>query len=99
MNTDNPNDNYLFPLSGGKLDLQNGVKLNEDTYEVYVNDNFVGHKTLKSAGEKLSDVDDFLQIQGIHNFSSSLEGDHYIIKTNEDTENLRDALSVYFNNR
>lgn len=99
VNADNPNDSYPFPLLGVNLDLQNDVKLNEDTYEVYVNESFVGHKTLKSAAEKLSDVDDFLQIQGIHNFSSSLEGDHYLIKTSEDIENLKNALSVYFHNR
>lgn len=99
MSTENPNDGYPFPILGVNLDSENQVKLNEDTYEVYVNDEFVGHKTLKTAGEKLSDVEDFLRIQGIHDFSSTLRGDHFMIQTNGDFEHLKEALSVYFNNR
>jgi hypothetical protein len=97
--TDNPNDIYPFPIAGSNLDSQNDVKLNEDTYEVYVNEDLVGHKTITSTGDKLSDVDDFLRIQGLHNFSSSLSGDHYLIKTDGDNEGLKNALIVYFNNR
>ncbi|WP_129691393.1 hypothetical protein [Gottfriedia acidiceleris] len=99
MSTENPNDSYPFPISGLGLDSQNNVKLNEDTYEVYVNDELVGHKTLKSAGEKLSDVDDFLRIQGIHDFSSTVRGDHYLIHTSGDFEHLKNAISVYFENK
>jgi hypothetical protein len=75
------------------------VKLNEDQYEVYVNGEFVGHKTLKTQGEKISDVDDFLKAQGVTDFSSSLDGDHYHIQTNDESGTVTDALSVYFNNR
>jgi hypothetical protein len=96
---DNPNDVYPSPFPGANLDFQNNGKLNEDTYEVYVNEDFVGHKTLKNAGENLSDVDDFLRIQGIHNFSTSLDGDHYFIKSNDNVEKVKNALSVYFQNR
>lgn len=99
MYIDNPNDSYPFPIAGINPDSQNNVKLNEDTYEVYVNEDLVGHKTLTSVGDKLSDVDDFLRVQGIDNFSSSLSGDHYLIKTNEDSESLKNALNIYFNNR
>lgn len=96
---DNPNDVYPSPFPGANLDFQNNDKLNEDTYEVYVNEDFVGHKTLKSVGENLSDVDDFLRIQGIHHFSTSLDGDHYLIKSSDDVEKVKNALSVYFHNR
>lgn len=73
------------------------TKIHEDKYEVYVNGQFVGHKTLKNPGEKLSDIHDFLQKEGITDFSATLEGDHYHIKTND--QNTTDILSVYFNNR
>lgn len=99
MSNENPMDSYPFPLSGVDLDSQNNTKLNEDSYEVLVNNDFVGHKTLKSAGEKLSDIDDFLKVQGIDNFSSTLSGDHYLIETNGDFERLKNALSIYFENR
>lgn len=92
------NGSFIFP--GSKLDSNNVSKLDEDRYEVYVNENFVGHKTLKNEGEKLSDVDDFLRNQGMNEFSASLNGDHYLIQTNEeDAKDLESALSVYFNNR
>lgn len=99
VSTENPSDGYPFSIVGVNLDSENNVKLNEDTYEVYVNNEFVGHKTLKSAGEKLSDIEDFLRIQGIHDFSSALSGDHYKIQTSGDFEHMKEALSVYFNNR
>jgi hypothetical protein len=99
MSTENPNDSYPFPILGVDLDSENKVKLNEDTFEVYVNDEFVGHKTLKSAGEKLSDIEDFLRIQGIDDFTSTVRGDHYLIQTSGDFEHLKSALSVYFENR
>ncbi len=77
----------------------NQVKLNEDQYDVYVNENFVGQKSLKNQGEKLSDIDDFLNQQGINDFSASLDGDHYKIQTEELDFEITDALKVYFNNR
>jgi hypothetical protein len=74
-------------------------KLNHDRYEVYVNDDFLGNKTLFNQGDKLSDVDDFLKINGFKNFSSSLEGDHYYIKPFENDGEITKALDVYFKNR
>lgn len=99
MTTENSNDSLPFPILGVNIVPENSVKLNEDTYEVYVNDELVGHKTLKSAGEKLSDIEDFLRMQGIDDFSSTIRGDHYIIQTTGDSEHTKDALGVYFTNR
>jgi hypothetical protein len=100
MNNQNyANNQNVIPYITGINGESSGVKLNEDQYEVYVNGNFVGHKTLKTQGEKISDVDDFLKAQGVTDFSSSLDGDHYHIQTNEQTGNVTIALSVYFNNR
>lgn len=93
----NGNSNGIIPF----VNVDNGanVKLNEDQYEVYVNDHLVGHKTLKNQGEKLSDIDGFLRSQGLSDFSTSLEGDHYQIQTSGQDADITDALSVYFNNR
>ncbi|WP_051633520.1 hypothetical protein [Bacillus sp. UNC41MFS5] len=90
------NSSGVFPFVN--IDNDANTKLNEDQYEVYVNDNLVGHKTLKNPGEKLSDIDGFLHNQGLSDFSTSLDGDHYQIQTNEQ-DDITNALSVYFNNR
>jgi hypothetical protein len=76
-----------------------GGKLNHDRYEVYVNHDFLGHKTLLNQGDKLADVDDFLKVNGLNTFSSSLEGDHYYIKPYEQEGEITRALEVYFKNR
>lgn len=90
----------LFPAYAmNNRDSENQVKLNEDQYDVYVNDDIIGQKSLKNQGEHLSDIDDFLKQQGINDFSASLDGDHYNIKTEGSNAEITDALEVYFNNR
>ncbi len=95
----NSSNGNIIPASNLISGLDANVKLNEDRYEVYVNDNLAGHKTLKSPGESLSDIDDFLRGQGIDDFSTSLDGDHYTIQTIGLDSDISNALSVYFNNR
>ncbi|MBE4907705.1 hypothetical protein IMZ08_06515 [Bacillus luteolus] len=76
------------------------AKLNEDRYEVFINQQFIGHKTLLTQGDHLTDIDNFLKSQGITSFKSSLDGDHYLIEASpEDQTKARDALNVYFTNR
>jgi len=101
FSNDNSNvtSNGILPIVYTNLDSDSDMKLTEDRYEVFVNGNFVGHKSLKNPGEQLSDIDGFLQSQGLNDFSSSLDGDHYQIQTNERDGDITDALSVYFNNR
>jgi hypothetical protein len=91
-----PHGNFPFLVN---MDENSDVKLTEDTYEVYVNNQLVGHKTLKTQGEQLSDIDDFLRQQNINEFSTSLDGDHYKIQTEGHDQDISDALSIYFNNR
>jgi hypothetical protein len=93
------NGNNLIPIVNVNPVGDNEVKLNEDDYEVFVNDQFVGHKTLKNQGESLSDIDDFLRYQGLNDFTCSLDGDHYNIISSEQSNDITDALTVYFNNR
>lgn len=98
INQNNPNGN-INPFSTRNLNDESNVKLSEDQYEVYVNGNFVGHKTLRNQGEKLSDIDGFIRNQGLNDYTASLDGDHYMIQTNEQESDITNALSVYFNNR
>jgi hypothetical protein len=94
-----PYGNDVLPLISLNQDAESDVKLSEDQYEVYVNGNLVGHKTLKTQGENLTDIDDFLRNQGFNNFSTSVDGDHYMIHVDNQDGDISNALSVYFNNR
>ncbi|MDM5329191.1 hypothetical protein [Neobacillus sp. CF12] len=95
----NNNGNNMLPFINTDIDSNSDVKLTEDQYEVYVNGNFVGRKTLKTQGEDLSDIDDFLRNQGFSDFTTSVDGDHYSIHVDHQDDDLSNALSVYFNNR
>jgi hypothetical protein len=99
INPNFPTGSSIMPMNLVNLDSESDVKLNEDQYEVYVNENFVGYKTLKNQGEDLTDIDDFLRNQKLNDFSSSVEGDHYKIQSNEQANDITNALSVYFTNR
>ncbi|MGD6801758.1 hypothetical protein FZC79_11580 [Rossellomorea vietnamensis] len=74
-------------------------KMEHDTYQVYVKDDFVGNKTLLNQSDQLSDVDDFLRKNGIDSFETSLEGDHYRILPLKQEDQVLKALEVYFKNR
>ena len=95
----NNNGNNMLPFINTDMTSNSDVKLTEDQYEVYVNGNFVGRKTLKTQGEDLSDIDDFLRNQGFSDFTTSVDGDHYSIHVDHQDDDLSNALSVYFNNR
>ncbi|MFC5465726.1 hypothetical protein [Lederbergia graminis] len=76
------------------------AKLYEDRYQLYVNGDYIGDKTLKNMSDNLSDVDSFLKNKGFRQFKSQLEGDHYNIEASTDeAEGISDALFVYVNNR
>jgi hypothetical protein len=93
---------YKNPILGYALTKNNdsdaNAKLSEDRYEIYVNNDFIGYKSLMNTSDDLSDVDDFLKSQGIKEFQSQLDGDHYHISASE-TERIKDVLSVYCQNR
>ncbi len=95
-------DYRFLPIFGAVNRTGEGdnAKLMEDRYEIYVNNDLVGNKTLLNQNDTLEDVDDFLKQQGIKNFHSSLEGDHYRIDTSDEyIDEIKNALSVYLNNR
>jgi hypothetical protein len=91
----NPFLGYAFTNNN---DSEANTKLSEDRYEIYVNNDFIGYKSLLNASDDLSDVDDFLKSQGINEFQSQLNGDHYHISASE-TERIKDVLNVYCQNR
>ncbi|NLM34405.1 MAG: hypothetical protein GX206_03115 [Clostridiales bacterium] len=83
-------------VMNAKNDEDQYTKIAHDKYEVYVNDDFVGHKTLIAQTEKVEDIDDYLKSQGFRNFRSELEGNIYNINcVEEDSSRMKEVLSVY----
>lgn len=60
--------NSSFPIINPDLTSDVISKINEDRYDVFVNNHLIGQKALKSRGEDLSDIDDFLRNQGLIKF-------------------------------
>ncbi len=75
------------------------TKLSHDRYDVYVNQDYVGQKFLLTAQESVQDIDDFLRNEGINNFQSVVDGDHYHIRAVENEHKVADVLKVYLQNR
>jgi hypothetical protein len=82
---------FLMGLSTAEENIKNA----HDSYDVYVNEDFVGKKVLAAQTEEIDDVMNFLEKQGFTNLHSRLDGDHYIIEANEDNERLKETLSTY----
>lgn len=74
------------------------VKGAHDEIDVYVNDEFIGKKMLLTQTEDAGDIVDFLKLQGVEDVTTELNGDHYVIKSN-DPERLKQVLGVYLQNR
>lgn len=89
----------FFYLRGG-ID-EEVTKLTEDQYDVFVDDKYVGKKTLYTQNEDFHDVADFLERQGFQNIEIELNGDHIVVHADDaqEAEKMRQALEVYLNNR
>ncbi|WEG13054.1 hypothetical protein PU629_01470 [Pullulanibacillus sp. KACC 23026] len=92
--------NPFNPIGGVFLNAEPlDMKLEHDRYEVYVNGDFVGIKTLLTQNEEVTDLNDFLREQGIKAFQAKTNGDHYEIHTDKMEEPIKDALQVYLQTR
>jgi len=82
--------------SGIDYDKNEGM-VNHDSYEVYVNGDYVGNKDLITQGEEISDIDKHLQLEGFKNFDEEVMGNHVDINTNDlaDAKRIKQNLNVY----
>lgn len=88
----------LVPFVGQTIDTTSS-KLAHDRYDVYVNGDFVGQKTLLSPREDVTSVNEFLHTQGYNDFITHLDGDHYNIQTTKRENELKQALQIYLFSR
>lgn len=92
------NDNVGgIPFIAGINHEENEGKINHDSYEVYVNGDYVGNKSLITQGEEISDIDKHLQLEGFKSFDEEVMGNHVDIKTNnlEEARRIKQNLNVY----
>ncbi|MFD1678132.1 hypothetical protein [Alicyclobacillus fodiniaquatilis] len=91
-----PYNGTIIPfITPYQLELEQNSKLAHDQYEVYVNDDFVGHKVLLTQSEEIDDVSAYLHRCDFDDFKTNLDGDHYNIFV-EDTE-LADQIKAQLN--
>ncbi|RXJ02570.1 hypothetical protein DS745_06250 [Anaerobacillus alkaliphilus] len=91
------NQNAFPPLgiyNHDSLELKNA----HEAYDIYVNDEYIGKKLVLTQSEEIDDVVDFLKVQGVENVSTTLDGDHYVIKT-ENEQHVKDIIEAYLKNR
>ena len=86
-----------FILSRNGHDSTN---LEEDSYRVYLNNDYVGSKVLYSQIEKIEDLSRYLQNQGFNDFNTKLDGNHYSIHAEGlDAKHMKETLQVHLHNR
>ena len=90
-------DSVGVPFLAGIDDDKNESIINHDSYEVYVNGDYVGNKDLIAQGEEISDIDKHLQLEGFKSFDEEVMGNHVDIKTNdlEQASRIKQNLNVY----
>lgn len=97
------NQDGYFPYYGiilNEADI-NHNRLQHDSYQIYVNNDYIADKVLISQNEKINEVDDYLKEQGLYEFSSELDGNKYnlICDDKEVSKRLKKILNIYLNIR
>lgn len=88
--------NAFFAILLGRLNLDDGEKLYYDSYDVYVNNEYVGRKTLVAQNESVKDIDNHLKLEGFRNFNSDINGNQVLISSgSEEAADIKRNLSVY----
>lgn len=78
----------------------NELKNYHDKFTVYVNNDYVGDKTLVTQGDSVNSIRTFLNEQGYDKFSTNIEGSRYNIRCNEEvSSNIKNAVNVYLKNK
>lgn len=75
--------------------------IEHDSYDVYVNDDFVGRKVLYSESEDISNISDYLSSNGYGDFTYTEDGNKFIIEDfdEEEADKMKNQLETYLNIR
>ncbi|WP_085522570.1 hypothetical protein [Tuberibacillus sp. Marseille-P3662] len=87
----------LFPLTLEESLDDEG----HDRYDVYVNDDFVGIKSLMATNDRIDDLNEFLQEEGFQHFNTEASGGHFHIQSENEAnvDSMKDVLHVYLQSR
>ncbi|ADU32366.1 hypothetical protein [Evansella cellulosilytica] len=88
-------------ITGGADDDQHDMKLNHDSYDVYVEDHYVGKHTMLVQKEDATAITDFLKKQGFTNANLEVDGDHIVVHSQsvEESKEMEKAIKVFLQNR
>jgi len=92
------NQNNIAPGVITSLSFQNtNLKIPNDTYEVFVNGNYVGNKILFENEESgINSVKYYLEAQGFSDFTYKIKGKYIYIESNDKiSQDMIDYLKVY----
>lgn len=80
---------------------ENDDIVQRDTYDVYVNDEFIGRKVLYSESEEITNLSDYLSSNGYGDFTYTEDGNKFIIEDydEEEAEKMKNQLETYLNIR
>lgn len=86
-----------MPFPSPELDPEGSLKMPHDTYEVYVNQDFVGQKILLAQNEDIYVVEDFLKERGFQQFTTELNGVQFVVHTKDpfQEKKMKENLDVY----
>ncbi|ARK29950.1 hypothetical protein [Halalkalibacter krulwichiae] len=73
------------------------LKNAHESYDLFVNEQYIGKKELTTPEDNMNHVVDFLHAQGIDDVSTQLKGDHFKVNTN-DEERVVKVLKAYLQN-
>lgn len=73
------------------------LKNANESYDVFVNEQYIGKKLIMTQNDSLEDMVDFIKAQGIEDVSTQLAGDHYIIKTSEE-QRVKQLVAAHLEN-
>jgi hypothetical protein len=78
-------------------DDDTNLKLSHDRYHVFINGDFVGNKVILAQNEDVQDLGSYLQREGFHDFTTKLDGDHFMIEMfgSEQSETAKQQLNTY----
>ncbi|GAE30613.1 hypothetical protein [Halalkalibacter hemicellulosilyticus] len=90
----------FFPIFGRFNASPQSIKNSHDTYDVYLEEDYIGKKELLTENDTIEDVLKFIESQGISDVEAHLKGDHYIIEAHtKDLERVKAVIETYLQNR
>lgn len=102
MNEDRINEAFIsntYPPIAFHINDKNNSKIQHDSYEVYVDGEYIGEKILFAQNEKPEDIPAYLTKEGYKDFQFQIEGSKIFINTinRKISEEMRNHLEVYLN--